>query len=438
MYKKSQGFSLVEVMIAVVILGVVGSVLINGLLTGRANSEKVSVNAQVFTRLDAAAQVIAATPYLTCSIAGTNPYETLSLPDRVTVERVDGITRAGQWVQCGDATWGNQSTIIQRVIIKAPYTNNADGSAYTGEGAKYIRRTVLKAAPGGNYGANYSVKIASASRYDLSLGPIPGPGGWSPNLTLDSENLAQTCFQVLPSTITSSSRFNPTITNACPEAGSPRATPTVKVNLPAVTAANAASASIKPGTYNIDIGGFNITTGEFASPATLRITVKPTLQVSVSIVNFVSPTSTSGTTCTKFKNTKTSATVAYCLVKLSVVPDTGTGAGIKVMPQDADNCYIKAFSTGTGNTFVRCSFPVFPSQLRQTTWGAGGTVDLYLWRAETALTAANLYCSGGGNNSTYNQANTISLQVVDAGFRDAAYDDYRTTISLPAITVTCT
>lgn len=443
--RKSLGFSLIEVMIAVVILALVGTVTLNGLLNGRANSDKISVNSLTFAQIDSAAQTLTAAPYRACSTSQTNPYLSETLPSRVSVVSVEGLTRAGDWISCGNASWATQSSVIQRVKIEAPYTNKPDGSPYTradAASAKYVTRTILKTFPALTYASNYSVKIVrpdngqETANYDVVMGPIPGPTATSDSFTLRVENNASSCFQILPSDYTTSETLNPTITNPCP--GLSGGTSSVRVRLPG--ASSLGTAVIKPGTYSVDIGAFNSSTGDFAKPASLRVIVKPSLQVTMEIQNVSGTTTTPGTSCNAFKNTKTTATIAYCLVKLRIVPGTGTGQGIAVVPLVTPGCSARAYSTGTTNTYVRCSFPTFPTQLTQQVWGSEtDPVQIYLWRESLTSTTdqikANNFCSGN-NTSTYNQATTITLSVYDKGFEDTLAS-YQRVFSPPPIKVVC-
>lgn len=110
--RADQGSTLIEVLIAVVILGVTGLALLDGVRSQVLQSGRVERAATKVVTLEAVAAMVAAAPYRSC-VEDPTPYDSLttglSLPESVTVgvQEFQGGA-AGGWQPCGP---GQQITI---------------------------------------------------------------------------------------------------------------------------------------------------------------------------------------------------------------------------------------------------------------------------------------------------------------------------------------
>lgn len=139
--RSDAGFSLVEVLIAVVVLGVAGLALLNALQTNILNSGKNSERAVAMLELSAAAQVLTSAPFQSCTGESALPYTRLEasgtdqgaqsagylLPQKIKITAVEGLmpievgdTRAGKWLSCTNAAWKNSNmiSVAQRITIQ--------------------------------------------------------------------------------------------------------------------------------------------------------------------------------------------------------------------------------------------------------------------------------------------------------------------------------
>ena len=119
------GSTLVEVLIAVLVLGVAGLAILSGLQTELAGARRLQAVASTQVSLDAAAAAIGTVAYRSCATDAT-PYDALTpglaLPAGtvVTVEELDNAV-ADAWVPC--ATPRNAAGAVQRVTV-----STADGT----------------------------------------------------------------------------------------------------------------------------------------------------------------------------------------------------------------------------------------------------------------------------------------------------------------------
>lgn len=115
--RHSAGFSLVEVMLAVVILGVTGLALLDGLQGSLLQTRRISVHAGTAIALDAAVDNIEAAPYVSCSVNAA-PYATLpsglALPTGITVSVQEFVpTASPAWQTCQNTkTAGSAQSIV--------------------------------------------------------------------------------------------------------------------------------------------------------------------------------------------------------------------------------------------------------------------------------------------------------------------------------------
>lgn len=310
----NDGFSLVEVMIAVLILTVVGGILLNGLINQQKTTGKVVTNSQSLSDLSSAAESIAAAPYVSCGISqdatNLNPYKNVARADLVQIDSVAGLTKAREWKACGDSAWASEAPMIQRVVISTPVSTAAN--------SRRISRTVLKYFSGSaaSYDQNYKV-----NKLQFDLGPATSSDATKTTSTKSltvTQDQSLTCFFLFPAAYNG-------ITASIPSANSCGASAKLTISLD----------SAATGTYLVDVGAFNQSNGNLAIVGTMNIVVRPPLAINTTVVN------TAGTTtnllCDGFKNSMTVSTTstknpfiwtykdAPCKTTVSEV--TGTGEG---------------------------------------------------------------------------------------------------------------
>lgn len=129
-WKGSQGFSLVEVMVAVVILGVTGLSFLDALQSNVLQVRRVDANASSAVVLAAAVENIKAAPYVSCATTST-PYNTLpnglSLPSGLTMAVKEFVAGAStQWQDCQAVRASGVGGTAQYLLLTA-----ADGGTRT-------------------------------------------------------------------------------------------------------------------------------------------------------------------------------------------------------------------------------------------------------------------------------------------------------------------
>jgi prepilin-type N-terminal cleavage/methylation domain-containing protein len=151
LFRQDQGFSLIEVLIAVVVLGIAGITILSGLQTALLSGKKLDDRASALIAMNAAAQIVNNVPYQSCvysaDASSVLPYKTLeatagaaslttggagyTLPQGVTISAVQGLvgsvatvtdtTKLGQWVDCKSwvksSTNLNIPTVAQRITL---------------------------------------------------------------------------------------------------------------------------------------------------------------------------------------------------------------------------------------------------------------------------------------------------------------------------------
>lgn len=131
---RDKGFSLVEVIIAVAILGVTGLAFIDGLQSNVLQVRRVDANASTAIALASAVENIKAAPYISCAISST-PYNALpnglSLPAGISLAIQEFVPLAtSPWQECQQVRTAGSS---QFIVLSA-----TDGST----------RTMMRFAPG--------------------------------------------------------------------------------------------------------------------------------------------------------------------------------------------------------------------------------------------------------------------------------------------------
>jgi prepilin-type N-terminal cleavage/methylation domain-containing protein len=93
--KASEGFSLVEVIVAIIILALAGTAILNSLSTNAKVDRKSTDKAVIVEALNAAAQKIIQVPIAPCSTITSNPpnpYQYLALPANVRILRIKALS----------------------------------------------------------------------------------------------------------------------------------------------------------------------------------------------------------------------------------------------------------------------------------------------------------------------------------------------------------
>ena len=128
---KEEGSSLLEVLIAVMILALAGTVLVGGLFMARVVTDRATVKREAIAQLDSISQTIASQPFIPCSVGSPTVYETPVPVDNsflkdpnvtLKVEILDSATNT--WLACGGSDSPNHG--IQKVTIDL----QANGQSY--------------------------------------------------------------------------------------------------------------------------------------------------------------------------------------------------------------------------------------------------------------------------------------------------------------------
>lgn len=268
--RRDEGFSLIEVVIAAVILGFVSIALLNGLNTVNLTSRQQHVPTQEYANLATAEVLIQRATFTACT-TNANPYSSLTSQlsaINIVIPTVKGIPASDttQWYTCG-TSWpvdgsGNPTaapTVLQQVFLKSTI-------------GRQTTRSVFKASNG-----SYPVGTDGTSVFSVSTGTainlVNIPSGCSPSLCTGTATLSATA---LPSNVTSSNLIyfvmgaNPTDTVA---------------SVSGTTLTMTAYAS--GGTPWVLVGAFDKTTNTLARPIRFyeNLISVPTLAVSYPAAN---------------------------------------------------------------------------------------------------------------------------------------------------------
>jgi Tfp pilus assembly protein PilV len=134
---QDEGLSLLEVLVAVVILGIVGVTLLNGISSSNNQASKATKSQISFSYLTSAAENLVATPFVTCNSKTNIPAEyssaLTSSPGTfpIQVARVEALYQspsstnlAGVWYDCSNWPADEKGSYLQRITLI-----NTDGTA---------------------------------------------------------------------------------------------------------------------------------------------------------------------------------------------------------------------------------------------------------------------------------------------------------------------
>lgn len=129
--RKDSGATLLEVLIAVMILAFAGTVLIGGLFMSKVVSDKSTQKREALAQLSAVVQELNSVPFVPCSTSSDEVYATPEpttssnlYPVELKVEVLDEATDG--WVSC-TANSGSPSRGIQRITI----STQVNGQTYS-------------------------------------------------------------------------------------------------------------------------------------------------------------------------------------------------------------------------------------------------------------------------------------------------------------------
>ncbi|MFM7029887.1 MAG: type II secretion system protein J, partial [Micrococcales bacterium] len=198
---RDEGFSLIEVVIAAVILGLVSVALLNGLSTLNLASKLQKTPSQEYANLATAQVLVQRTAFTACS-TNANPYAT-ALNTQLTALNVSIVSIKGipandttKWYTCG-SSWpvdgsGVQTaapTVLQQITLQANI-------------GRQSTRTVFKASSGAYpVGTDGTSVFSVTTTVSGTLGNVVNiPSGCSPSLCTGSATLGATAY---PATATS-------------------------------------------------------------------------------------------------------------------------------------------------------------------------------------------------------------------------------------------
>lgn len=271
---KDSGSSFIEIIIAIVVLGIVGASLLGGMTSVDLVARKVSNLQTADMALNSAVSVINAATFKTCNNTVANPYIYSATPDPlgsdigklpagVTISDVDGMLfENGQtvWKHCGPAGTGNaadywpstlEASLMQRIVI-----------VYTKPDNTKVSRAVTKIFRGldaeyGNSG-QFKVRIMNPASSSVELDQAITVGlGFNktvPLSTLNSLPNADIIYFAIPGY---SGYVNPNVSGS-----------NLSISIPTNTTEFRAS---------VDVGAFDKKNAVYAIPATVTFAIDPTL-----------------------------------------------------------------------------------------------------------------------------------------------------------------
>ena len=134
--RHEHGFSLVEVLIAVVVLGVTGVALLNGLQSTVLKGRSSAASATTALSLSAAVEVLKAAPFVSCATDAT-PYEPLPnglvMPAGMTLDIQEFVATAlTPWQNCANVTSAGSA---QQILIRDAAGNQRQFLRFAPSGA---------------------------------------------------------------------------------------------------------------------------------------------------------------------------------------------------------------------------------------------------------------------------------------------------------------
>ena len=187
----ARGFSLVEVLVAVVILGIAGAAIIHLLQSSTQVNRNVSNKTLAISAMNTASNALTTAPFAACTPGNSGSlYSSISLPQGVSIKKrtsdnaseIYGLASNGAWVNCKDWT-SSTSPKIQKITLEisyASFTGNGASTTATNMNALLLRDVIKTSA--GNFGTN-KIKVNTTTLNLVSGGP-------SQTVTLDVSPLA--------------------------------------------------------------------------------------------------------------------------------------------------------------------------------------------------------------------------------------------------------
>ena len=168
--RNEQGSSLLEVIVAVVILAVVGTTLLGGLNSANLAQRKTAQVAFAENQMQMGNDALALTDFTACDSTTVNPYTGVNLPSNVTilsVEVLDPTTSAVTACSAITTTTAKAAESVQQ--IKLQYTNSATGITRTRTTLKYLQALTTNLSTDCK-AAGYSVNTITPSNMQLVAG----------------------------------------------------------------------------------------------------------------------------------------------------------------------------------------------------------------------------------------------------------------------------
>lgn len=378
--KSALGFSLVEVIIAIVILGLAGAALINGITSSNLGSRKANDKALAFAALTAYGEAIASASFATCNENLANPYSSISKPtvktgESVAISSVSGLivsgAYAGQWKDCGSG-WptSEKASLVQKV--KIAYLDASGATKFT--------RSITKTFGGtqAQYGERGDFRVASMS----PVGVVAGAATRT-NIALsvsgipDADNNPATVDQLLFYIMAGSA------TLVDPQLSESGGNWTLSIIAPA-------SAT---GHTTVEIGAFDVSKSVYAIPTTL----------SVSILQPIVLTAGTGTTAAnpivgafgcplrtipfQFSATGGDGTIAFATTSTNFTM-TNSG-GLSWLPNTGTTC---------GSTGLAAGSYTIP--VTMTSGGLSASTNVYVNLRSRFTAKTNTSCSGFRTSTT--------------------------------------
>ncbi|MFM7014193.1 MAG: type II secretion system protein, partial [Actinomycetota bacterium] len=126
--KGDSGYTLIEVVVAIALLGFVALAILNSVSTGTKTASKIVVKQEPFLAISAAGEIIAQTKFVACNANNPNPYSTLALPSRaeatVAIVGVSAIDKNGSIVPCSDWPEGKPASMLQQIQLTVTDSNS--------------------------------------------------------------------------------------------------------------------------------------------------------------------------------------------------------------------------------------------------------------------------------------------------------------------------
>ena len=130
--RSDRGASLMEVLIAMLIVGLLGVAVVGGLVVVRATNDRTQAKAEMLRELAEAATDVSLRPFTPCA-ASPDPLYASPEPLKPAI-KVEVMNSSGTWTACNGAS-GTASATIQRVTLTTEF------------GGKSYDRVLMKAKP---------------------------------------------------------------------------------------------------------------------------------------------------------------------------------------------------------------------------------------------------------------------------------------------------